>query len=126
MLWKRVNKDWLYWYQCVDLMRDYIDHAKYPETKNRWNAIDLWDKWLWTNYIRVNNSIFAKPPIGAIVFWKQWKYGHVAISWWSNLLWQEVLEQNGWNGGWDGKWKNAIRLRKDFYHNCLGWFLPKE
>lgn len=113
-------------YQCVDLIRNYAEYAKYPRITVHGDAIDLWSYWLGDWYTRVNNSLTNKPPVGAIVFWKQWQYGHVAIAGRSNLLWVEVLEQNGWSGNGDGKWRNAIRIRKDFYHNCLGWMIHKK
>lgn len=123
--WKRVDYDWAYKYQCVDLMRDYMKYAEYPITRVKWNAIDLWNKWLWDNYTRVINSISAVPPIGAIIFFKQWDYGHVAIAWRANLVWAEILEQNGWTWTGDWLWTNAIRLRKHYYRNCVGWFVKK-
>lgn len=119
-----VDYDGAYWYQCVDLMRHYAQYAEYPPITNRWNAIQLWDKWLWSWYTKVINWINNKPPVWAIVFWKQWEFGHVAIAWRSNYFWMEVLEQNWWSGNWDGRWNNAIRIRKDYFHNCLWWFIP--
>lgn len=122
----QVDFDGKFNFQCVDLMRDYARYAEYPLITTFGNAIDLWNKWLWSNYTRVYNSILAVPPIWAIMFWKQGVYGHVAIAWRANLLWVEVLEQNGWNGKWDWEWNNAIRIRKDFYKNCVGWFIKKK
>lgn len=133
MIGKRVDFDWAYKFQCVDLVRDYAKYVEYPNITTYGDAIDLWSYWLWDWYTRVKNSLSNNPPVWAIVFWKQWDYGHVAIAGRSNLLWMEVLEQNWvwksklwWNKSWDWMGKNAIRLRKDFYHNCLGWFIPKK
>ncbi len=123
-VWFRIDFDWAYQYQCVDLMREYAKAWKYPDITTHGNAIQLWNQWLWKWYTRVNNSLGNKPPIGAIVFWKQWKYGHVAIAWRSNLLWMEILEQNWGRGSGDGLWNDSIRVRKDFYKNCLWWFYP--
>ncbi len=122
--WYRINFDWSYWHQCVDLIREYTEEYSYPTIATHGNAIQLWNQWLWKRYTRVNNSLGNNPPIGAIVFWKQGKYGHVAIAWRSNLLWMEILEQNWGRGSGDGLWSDSIRVRKDFYKNCLGWFYP--
>lgn len=124
-LWDSFDFDSVYWYQCVDLIRLYISENEYPNITTYWNAIQLWNQWLGSNYTRVYNSLSSVPPIWAIIFWKQGVYGHVAIAWRANLLWAEVLEQNGWNGNGDWQWANAIRLRKDFYKNCVGWFIKK-
>lgn len=122
----QVDFDGKFEFQCVDLMRDYARYAEYPPITTYGNAYDLWIKWLGSNYTRVYNTISAVPPVWAIIFWKQWKYGHVAIAWRANILWVEVLEQNGWSGNWDWEWTNAIRIRKDFYKNCVGWFIKKK
>lgn len=121
---KRVDFDWAYEYQCVDLIRDYAKANSYPSIKTRWNAIDLWTQWLWNNYTRVMNSMIGVPPVWAIVLYSTWTYWHIAIAWRSNLLWVELLEQNAssWNGKW--LWDDAIRVKRNYYHNCLGWFTP--
>lgn len=124
MKWKRVDFDWAYKYQCVDLIRDYANYRSYPAITTRGNAIDLWKKGLGNNYTRVVNSMLGNPPVWAIMLYSTWEFGHIAIAWRSSLLWVELLEQNAqtWNGEWLGE--DAIRVKRNYYQNCLGWFIP--
>ncbi len=124
MKWNRVDFDWAYNYQCVDLIRDYAKKNNYPPITTRWNAIDLWKKWLGNWYKRVYNSMVWVPPVGSIILYWTWIYWHIAITWRANLLWVDILEQNGetWNWMWLGG--DAIRITRNFYRDCLWWFIP--
>jgi len=126
MKWNRVDFDWAYQYQCVDLIRDYAKNNNYPEITTRWNAIDLWKKWLGSWYTRVVNSMWGSPPVWAIILYSTWTYWHIAIAWRSSLLWVYILEQNWatWNWNWLGG--DAIRITRNFYRGCLGWFVPNN
>lgn len=121
---KRIDWDKQYWFQCVDLIRDYTHTYDYPRITTYWNAIDLWKKWLWDWYKRINNSILSTPSVWDIILFNTWTYGHIAIAWRWNPIWIEILEQNAgnWNGNW--LWDNSIRVTKNFYKNCVGWFSP--
>ena len=121
---KRVDFDWAYNYQCVDLIRDYAKKNNYPEITTRWNAIELWNKWLGNWYTRVHNTMAWVPPTWSIILYSIWTYWHIAITGRSTIVWCEILEQNWetWNGLWLG-W-DAITISRNFYRDCLGWFVP--
>jgi len=111
MLWKRINYDHAYWYQCVDLFKDYMDKVYWVKLGRSWNA----------NQIRYNRyKPFDKRR--QRIYWtadlKQWdiiislygRYWHIAVV---NNDWIKVnvLEQN-WVWGWNWLRWNAIRLKQ--------------
>ena len=112
VLWKRIDYDWAYWYQCVDLFKDYCDKVlgeKFWKTGNaneiRINKYNIF----WNNRAR---EIWTQNLMQGdiLVRWTNVGY-HIAIfdhklNW--NLY---VLEQNGSgkNSG-DWLWPNAIRM----------------
>lgn len=129
-LWTKVDFDSYYWAQCVDLIKDWGMYIGKP-IDVYWNANVLWTLGLWKNWKRVNNSMFAKPRVGDIICYDVGVYWHIAIAWQSSFSWVEILEQNAvdtnknlWRTSWDWIWENAIRLKKDNYKNCVGWFTP--
>lgn len=119
---KRVDWDKQYQYQCVDLIRDYAHTNNYPKITNYGNAIDLWNKWLGDGYKRIYNSPLATPSVWDIILFNIGAHWHIAIAGRGNPMWIEILEQNAGNG--NGNWlgDNAIRVKKSFYKNCVGWF----
>lgn len=124
MSWKRVDWDKQYLFQCVDLIRDYTNKNNYPKITTYWNAIDLWNKWLWDWYIREKNTIFWAPSVWDIILFNTWKYWHIAIAWRWNPMWVEILEQNAWDWNGNGLWDNAIRVSRNYYKNVVWWFSP--
>lgn len=123
--WKRFDYDGAYWYQCVDLIRHYAKVNNYPPITSHGHAIDLWNQWLGDWYTRVVNSTFAYPPVGSIILFNTWKYGHIAIAGRGNMAWVEILEQNWGKGSATWLWTDAVRVSKNYYKNCVGWFIPK-
>ena len=131
-IWNRVNYDKLYWYQCVDLIRQYI--------KERWRKqpLALWP--LWCKYFAISpyhyfdineyewvkNRLDNKPEQWDIViFSKPSTTGHIALVDSANYLSLKVLEQNAgsWNGNWIGA--NAIKLWTYSYYNVM-WRFKKR
>lgn len=121
-LW-RIDYDGAHKYQCVDLVRHFTVVNKYPPMI-KWDAIDIWNKWVGTWYKIIKNTLTNYPPVGALVFWWGWKYGHTAIAWRCNPLWLNVLEQNWWSGSSTWTWDDAIRHVSKSYKKILGWAIP--
>ena len=124
-LGKSIDRDRVFWAQCVDWVKQYAVEQGYPITTSG-NAIDLWRSWLWPNYTRVINSANIFPKVGDIVLFS-WptKYGHIAIAdEWCTTIALKVIEQNAQTGNGDGKRWNAIRKHTYDYQNpkCVGWF----
>ena len=108
---KRVDYDWAYWYQCVDLIKQYMDEC-------------LWMGRIWAignaNTV-INNKFFSNWEkfygVKDLMQWDiiisiKWKYGHIAIV--DHVADEKiyVLEQNG-AGKNSGTWlgDNAIRIK---------------
>ena len=123
-LWKRIDYDRTYDYQCVDLIKQYADEV-------------LWLGKIWAiwNANRVQNSStfksFSRLWIKNLMQWDiiirtRWKYGHIAII---DHIWNwrvYVLEQNwSWKNSWNGLWDNAIRV-KDYPINWYDVVLRNE
>ena len=114
---KRIDYDWAYWFQCVDLVKQYADEVLW-----------LWRIWAIWNANNVQNSStfksFSKLWVKELIQWDiiiraKWKYWHIAIV--DHVLnWRVyVLEQNGsWKNSWNGIWDNAIRV-KDY---PISWY----
>lgn len=111
---KRIDYDKNYGYQCVDLIKQYLD-----ECLGWWTVTalgnanqipaNLLKKWFW----EIN-------PTKSIIQWDiivrtKWKYWHIAIV---DRIIQDyvyVLEQNwSWKNSWSWEWENAIRIKE--YH----------
>ena len=121
-LWKKIDYDNAFWYQCVDLIKLYAD-----------KCLGMWKIWAIGNAKDVPDWKFWKKFTK--IMWTdnlmQWdiivktdsKYWHIAIV--DRILWDKVyvLEQNGSgkNSG-SGTWANAIRVHaynKSFYQVVL-------
>lgn len=110
-LWKTIDNDKAYWFQCVDLTHTYCKEVLWIDHPAG-NAYDLWLKER-TWYIKIANTLNNYPKQWDIIIFsptKQNKYWHIAIvdNWNEMNVW--VLEQNAWSGNWDGKWLNKVRL----------------
>ena len=120
---KRIDYDWAYWYQCVDLIKQYADEVLW-----------LWRIWALWNANKVQNSStfksFSKLWVKDLIQWDiiirtKWKYWHIAIV--DHILnWRVyVLEQNGsWKNSWNGLGENAIRVKKrENYSEFWKWIV---
>lgn len=123
-LGKRIDYDKSYWYQCVDLIKQYADEV-------------LWLGKIWSignaNRVQYSSTFksFSKLWVSNLMQWDiiirtRWKYWHIAIV--DHILnWRVyVLEQNGsWKNSWNWLWDNAIRV-KDYPINWYDVVLRNE
>ena len=131
-LWKRVNYDSVYGYQCVDLIRQYIKERNWKQPLPLW---PLWCKYFAISpyyyfdiddYERVKNTISNKPEQWDIViFSKPISTGHIALVDSANYLSLKVLEQNAWSGDGSLLGTNAIKLWTYSYYNVM-WRFKKR
>lgn len=122
-LGKRIDYDWSFWFQCVDLAKLYLDKVvglgkigSLGDAKNVANN-RLFAKG--REIIKGTNDIMQ----GDIIIRTKWKYGHIAIV--DHVAGGKVyvLEQN-WSGknSWSWIWPNAIRVQPysfSFYDTVL-------
>lgn len=114
-LWKRVDVDKAYWYQCVDLFKHYMKNVLWINIKKSWNANEIrrnkyrcfdknrW-KFVWTKNLMQWDIIVSL----------QWQYWHIAIFDHVDNEWAiYVLEQN-WSWSKATNWTNwdEIRIHK--------------
>lgn len=118
-LGKRIDYDKAYWYQCVDLIKQYADECLW-----------MWKIWVTGNAKDVPNWKFGKKFVTIetaledvmqwdIIVRTEWKLWHIAIV--DHIIWRtvRVLEQNGsWKNSWNWLWQNAIRIQP----YKLSWF----
>lgn len=96
LIWWRVDFDWAYWYQCVDLFKDYCKRVLWIPVGKVWNANQIWTNEFWVfdktwTQIQWTDDLMQWDIIVSI----KWKYWHIwiidrYISW--RIM---VLEQNG-------------------------------
>lgn len=110
-IWNRIDYDWAYGYQCVDLIKLYLDKCLWWwKVWALWNANqvpkNLEKKWFW-----------KLDPKKTMIQWDiivhtQWIYWHIAIV--DHILNDRVyvLEQNWtWKNSWSWKNWNEIRIK---------------
>ena len=121
-LWKRVDYDGSYGFQCVDLAKQYISEAlEFGKIGALGNAKDMPKSPFFANREKIKGM--KNLMQGDIIIKSKGQYGHVAVV--DHVLNGKVyvLEQNwsGKNSG-SGIWANAIRIqayRLDFYDTIL-------
>ena len=116
-LWKRIDYDKTYGYQCVDLIKQYADEVLHlGKIWAIWNANKVLQSALFKS--------FSKLKVNDLMQWDiivrtRWKYGHIAIVDHIREWRVYVLEQNGsGKNSWNGLWENAIRV-KDY---SINWY----
>jgi hypothetical protein len=129
-LGKRIDYDSLYGWQCVDIIKQWLDSG-FSIKPGAWgNAIDYWRS---TNpgvliaFKKVTNTPDYIPPQGSIVIFNATssnKYGHIAIVDSATKTVLNILEQNGGAGTGTGTGVDAIRLRNPGYNNIAGFLEP--
>lgn len=129
MLWKRVDYDFAYWYQCVDYVRWYARSIGHPiglfsgSAYNWFKTESPIKKTKWKKIVYTKNN---KPSVWDIVFFDKsptnWNYWHVAVVHSVSEKSMIVIEQNGWK--WDGSWigTDSIRSKSYTYDNVIWWF----
>ena len=110
-LWKRIDYDGVYDFQCVDLAKLYLEWLGFGKIKPLGNAKQVPQAELFNSgreKIVGTNDLMQ----GDIIIKTQGKYGHIAIV--DRIVWGfvYVLEQNGsWKNSWSGTGPNAIRVQ---------------
>lgn len=115
---KKVDNDWSYWYQCVDLTHTYCREVIWYDHPIG-NAFELSTK-EWKRYIRIPNKLTNYPKQWDIIIFAPTpvnKYWHIAIVDNGNSMNVMVIEQNWWTGTWDWVKTNSIRLQSYNYIN---------
>ena len=117
-IWKRIDVDNAYWYQCTDLAKDYYKEVYWITLPSFWGCAfnGYFADWKW--FERIENSINWVPPQWALLFftvpqkikWKAINYGHVAVVDHADTNTVTVIEQNAWTGNWSWLWSDAIRI----------------
>lgn len=137
-IWKKVDYDGGYWFQCTDWSRQFAKEVWYQIWTFSWSALNGWktgSPFVGTEWVRVENSINAVPEQGAIIFFDKTTtnpYGHVAVvdsADSNNII---LVEQNAGSGNGNGIGANAITRRTVGYTarawrgKCLWWYtMPK-
>lgn len=145
-LWKRIDFDWMFKYQCVDLARSYaVNVFGLPSIPFGWTAYKWWIRrntvFPWKKYVE---WFSANIPIGSIVIFKPSVPVQTKKPWLLNLFWKNtrltyawhvgiidyidndwvmrILEQNG-KGTASGLWDDAIRLMWYKGKDAVAWFI---
>lgn len=129
-LGKRIDYDSLYGWQCVDIIKQWLDSG-FSIKPGAWgNAIDYWrstNPGILTAFKKVTNTPYYIPPQGSIVIFNATssnQYGHIAIVDSATITVLNILEQNGGAGTGTGTGVDAIRLRNPGYNNIAGFLEP--
>lgn len=120
---KNIDYDKCYGYQCVDLIKLYLDQCLgYGKIGSLWNAKDIAKNAFFKDWYKFNFK-GDNARLGDIIIASKWEYGHVAIV--DRIVWDKiyVLEQNGTgkNSG-SGKDGNEIIVKPYsfwFYNTVL-------
>lgn len=111
-LWKFVDADWYFWFQCVDLCRFYCrevfnyNMGRLPYAKDA----TLEKTFPWRKELEIGVDTFYAWDIIIFGETNKNKAGHIAIVDKQVSDWIRILEQNG-VGWWTEKPWNEIRLR---------------
>ena len=129
-LGKRLDYDNVAGYQCVDIIKQWLDSG-FSIKPGAWgNAIDYWrntNPAILSKFKKVTNTPDYIPPQGSIVIFNDTsgnKYGHIAIVDSATKTVLNILEQNGGAGTGTGTGVDAIRLRNPGYNNIAGFLEP--
>lgn len=108
---KRTNYDNTYWYQCVDLVKLYLDECLWlGKIGSLGNAKNVPNSPLFKNWQKLTTKNLIQWDI---IVRTQWEYWHIAIVDWVVGWYVVVLEQNwSWKNSWDWLGENAIRTHK--------------
>ena len=133
-LWKRVDYDKKYWYQCIDLIQQYIKEVWWLTPNSFWWSAINW----WTNnttfpssqYIKIPNTKTTIPLPGDIIIFDKTSsniHWHIALTNNATIKELTVLEQNWWL--WSGTWIKEDAIRLHTYNYILPkvlWFIRKK
>ena len=134
LVWKRVDFDNAYWYQCVDYARWYAKDIQNPIWVFWGSAYNWYSSWLPfknTKWKKVEYSKGKIPPVGAIIFFDKTKWNwfnwHVAVVTKATVDKVIFIWQNQWSWNWDWIGWNAISQASSSYTgwifgNVMGWY----
>jgi len=118
LLWKRVDMDNAYWYQCVDLFKHYMSNVLWINVIKSWNAKEVWtNKYKVFDKDRKQIKWTTNLMQWDVIVCNKWDFWHIAIfdHYVSGRIY--VTEQNGsGKNSWSWLGKNAIRV-KDYVPN---------
>lgn len=121
---KNIDFDNAYWFQCVDLPRQYWKDMSYTIWAFWWSA---WNGWkTGCPFDKTWKKIVYKPWLipkeWDILFWNEnrCKNGHVAIA--NKLCDTNILRYIDQNGTWK---QDKIQARFTDYKNLVWWFTKK-
>lgn len=124
-VWRRVDYDGRYWFQCYDLMMHAKKTLHNDTSRGSWTAMRTWKTWAgFEGWTRNYPWILTPPPKPwSIIFIDVWHIKwHVAVVYKSTPYSVTIIEQNGWRGSATGKWTDAIRVKTIGYDEVLWWF----
>ena len=129
-LWRCIDFDKMYWYQCVDLVKQYAKEIYWVRLSTfGWSAYTWFENKSLTfdsKWKKVEHFKWNIPIAWDLIFWKpiKWNpYWHVAIAWiWSTTEKLVILEQNYvswrsshfWKWNWPASITERVRDYKDF------------
>ena len=127
-LWGKLDADWWYWYQCVDLAKWYAKEVYEVTLWSFWwsayNWFLNWSKTFDDKWKQVPYTPWMIPIAWDIIFWKPTAnntYWHVAIAWENStstivdILEQNYVAENNINF-WKWTWNASISNRKRNYN----------
>ncbi len=128
--WTPVDYDWLYGFQCVDLVKDFSEKVLWIKlgafgwsAKTGWlNKAETFDLKIFDKFLNDWKNEFQP---GDLLFHTRWKYWHTAIFLENLTNWKiKILEQNA--GDWSGYWKiNYVKI-SEVDKNFFEWFYRKK
>jgi len=123
-LWKNVDFDWVYWYQCVDWVRLYWQKLWLNIGAFGWSAINGWNTWcpFDDSWKKVEYKPWMYPKQWDILFWSEnrCKNGHTAYA--NKFCNAKMLRYTDQN--WTGH-RDPFTARFTDYKNLLGWATKK-
>ena len=124
--WLCIDYDWMYWHQCVDLIKHFSQNVlNFKLWSFWWSAKSWWKNILNTfpaeKFQKIINTPKAIPEPWDITFFNIWEYWHVAIVLDADLQKIKVLEQNVGNWDWQGQ-DDWVKIWNYDYKNVLGWY----
>lgn len=125
--WKRIDYDSAFWYQCVDLMRKWLDKIWYVQPKklgNNW-VIKIAQN---PNYYLAtpedwipNTPEWVPAPGDVVIFNKPSDTWHVAVVISATIKTITVFEQNAGRWSKTGTGSDACRITDVDYKNVMWW-----
>lgn len=132
---KSVDVDWIYWGQCVDLLKKYTQEVLgitlwtfWGSAKAGWyNTSNTFPKEQWEKIENDISKASQVPKEWDLFFWRHGSYWHcgIVIKAEENKYSFEVFNQN--TGNWDWIWyDDRSRIEIQNYNWALGWYRYKE